>query len=195
MAVNIRIGLAFYLKCAMVLLVFFPWLCWHSAHSIEREQIRISAGLDLFQSVLAADMDIKEKRGADGSLLLILIYQNDKKTAGNIAKKLMAVERIRGIPIRVELIVNSALNQYSNTPPAGIFIIQDIRDNLPAVIDFGINHHVVVFSPFEGDVEAGVLGGIHISDRLLPYINLGALKASGIRIKPFFLRISKHYGD
>ncbi|WP_022669170.1 hypothetical protein [Desulfospira joergensenii] len=103
--------------------------------------------------------------------------------------------RIHGIPIRVEVTTDTSLEQYSKEPPAGIFLVQEISDDLERVINFGKLHKIIVFSPFEGDVEAGVLGGIHISERMLPYINQRTLDASGIKIKPFFLRVSKHYED
>ncbi|WP_208599517.1 hypothetical protein [Desulfospira joergensenii] len=169
-------------------------LCAH-AWTLEIKDVRLNAGLDVFRSVLAADLDIRDKRGTDGALLLVLIYTNNKRLAETFARNLEEVRHIQKIPIRVELAVSNALIQYQNEPPAGIFLVQKIRDELNTVVNFGKKHHIIVFSPFKGDVEEGIVGGIHISDRLLPYINIEAMKASDIKIKPFFLRVSKHYDD
>lgn len=56
---------------------------------------------------------------------------------------------------------------------------------------YGIKHRIIIFSPFQGDVERGASGGILISDRILPYLNLETMHLSDIRIKPFFLRIAE----
>jgi hypothetical protein len=177
----------------MMLVGLLLLFCTHVL-ALEMKDMRLNAGLEVFRSVLAADMNIRDKRGDDGSLLLVLIYRNDKKLAETVARNLEDAQRIHDIPIRVELATIDALSQYQNTPPAGIFLVQEIRDERETVVSFGKRHHIIVFSPFEGDVEDGIVGGIHISDRLLPYINIEAMKASNIKIKPFFLRVSKHYG-
>jgi hypothetical protein len=64
---------------------------------------------------------------------------------------------------------------------------------LPQIIEFGIDSHTVVFSPFRSDVSKGVLGGLHVSDRILPHINMATLRASGLRFKPFFLEVAKRH--
>jgi hypothetical protein len=52
-----------------------------------------------------------------------------------------------------------------------------------------------VFSPFAGDVEAGVSSGLVVSDRILPYVNVEAMRLSGVQMKPFFLRVAEQYGE
>ena len=32
-----------------------------------------------------------------------------------------------------------------------------------------------------------------VSDRVMPYVNVDAISASGLRIKPFFLKIAERY--
>ena len=194
-AANRRPGAILSARPAIFLVVGLLLICCALARAMEMEDVRLRAGLDVFRSVLAADMNIMDKRGPDGALLLVLIYRNNKSIAENVARHLEDAQRIHGVPIRVAIATSASLDQYRDPPPAGIFMVQEIRNDLETVIDYGKKHRIIVFSPFEGDVEAGVVGGIHISDRLLPYINIGAMKASGIRIKPFFLRVSKHYGE
>ncbi|MBI5552542.1 MAG: hypothetical protein HY911_13630 [Desulfobacterales bacterium] len=188
-----RASAGFIAACAVVLLVF--WLCLEggSAWADEKAEIRIRAGLDLFPSLLAADMGIENKKSPDGSLLLILLYTDQQTHARQLAVHLEQVRQIRGIPLRIEVSDALSLGKFDQQVPAGIFLTQPLADHLQAVIDYGQAKRVVVFSPFEGDVERGVMGGIHISDRLLPYLNVAALQASNVRIKSFFLRVAMRY--
>jgi hypothetical protein len=50
---------------------------------------------------------------------------------------------------------------------------------------------VVLYSPFEGHVERGVPAGIAVEAKVQPYLNLSALQAAGIELKPFFLKVAK----
>ncbi|MDM8526280.1 hypothetical protein QUF80_23120 [Desulfococcaceae bacterium HSG8] len=156
-----------------------------------REEWRVSAGLELFPSLLAADMDIAGKQGEDGKLLLLLTYVNKEKKAKEMADFLENIGKIRRIPIRVE--IATSLEGYEKTRLAGIFLTQKIGSGLDAVLHYGKKQRVIIFSPFEGDVEYGASGGIVVSDRILPYINKKTLRLSGIRIKPIFLRIAEEY--
>ncbi len=157
------------------------------------EEPRIWAGLDLFPSLVAADQDIAEKHGPDGKLLLVLMYVDEKEAAEEMALYLAKIEHIRGILIRIELTDDTSMKSYEDTPLAGIFLTQRLYGELEHVIGYGMEHHTIVLSPFEGDVERGVLGGIAISDRILPYVNMKAMRSWGIRIKGFFLRIAEQY--
>jgi hypothetical protein len=142
---------------------------------------------------VAADQDIAGKYGPDGKLLLVLMYVDEKEAAEEMALYLAKIEHIRGIPIRVELTDDTSMKSYEDTPLAGIFLTQKLNAELEHVIGYGMEHHTIVLSPFEGDLERGVLGGIAISDRILPYVNMEAMRSWGIRIKGFFLRIAEQY--
>ncbi len=124
---------------------------------------------------------------------MVLVYDQLEDRAAEMAEHLEKNETIRGVPIRTELTRDSSFQGYHGIPVAGIFITEKIDPGLDAVIRFAVENHAIVFSPFEGDVEAGVTGGIVISGRLLPYVNMEALRVSGIQIKPFFLKITEQY--
>jgi len=155
------------------------------------EASRVWAGLDLFPSLLAADENIADKQGPDGKLLLLLMYADEKEAVAEMALNIEKIGKIRNTPIRVELA--ESLKDYENKTVAGIFLTQKMRDDFDSVLQYGKDHHVIVFSPFEGEVERGASGGIIISDRIVPYINQETLRTSEIRIKPFFLRIAEQY--
>lgn len=186
-----NINFAFRTLCLLLLclLTFFQG----NLYAQEWEEPRIWAGLDLFPSLVAADQDIAEKHGPDGKLLLVLMYVDEKEAAEEMALYLAKIEHIRGILIRIELTDDTSMKSYEDTPLAGIFLTQRLYGELEHVIGYGMEHHTIVLSPFEGDVERGVLGGIAISDRILPYVNIEAMRSWGIRIKGFFLRIAEQY--
>ena len=177
----------------VLLLLLFACLQGRSAYGGEMESRRIWAGVDLFPSLLAADLDIEGKCTPDGMLLLVLLYVDEKRAAEDMARHLLEINKIRGIPIRVEVSDDITLKKYSDYPPAGVFLTQRITQDLDPIIEFGKRHHILVFSPFEDDVKEGIPGGIIIRDRILPYVNITTLRSSEIRIKEFFLRISKQY--
>jgi len=136
---------------------------------------------------------LENKRTPEGMLLLVLLYADDKPAVEDMARHLSKIKNIKGIPIRVEISTDITLENYSHSPPAGVFLTQRIAPDLGPIIQYSRTHHILVFSPFEDDVKKGVPGGIMIRDRILPYINMKALESSGIRIKQFFLRVSKQY--
>jgi len=59
------------------------------------------------------------------------------------------------------------------------------------VVRYGIDHHVIVYSPFEGDVERGILGGIAVEAQVRPYVNAATLTASNITFKSLFFKVTK----
>ncbi len=180
------------LMCAMlsVFLLSFPV---GDSLAGEMEERRVRAGLDLFPSLLAADMDIVNKQNSDGSLSLVLVYLDNREAVEEMARYLERIEEIRNMPVRVELTDDPSLKNYEDRPPFGIFLAQPMPRELQSIVLYGRDHQVIVFSPFEGDVERGVLGGIDIAETVLPYVNNEAMRQAEIRIKPFFLKIAKHH--
>ncbi|PID73152.1 MAG: hypothetical protein CSB33_05220 [Desulfobacterales bacterium] len=151
---------------------------------------RILAGLDLFPSFLAADRDIAEKVSDDGSLLLVLVCHGETGKIERMRRNLEKVQIIRGISVRVEITTNLTLQSFADDAPAGIFLAEPVRSLAPLAA-FAQRHSRILFSPFDGDVSRGAIGGIHVSDRILPHINWKAAAAAGIRFRSFFMRIAK----
>ncbi len=161
---------------------------------------RVKAGIKLFRAMLAADLDISDKKAPDGSLALLLFYTNDKERAEKLGKSLNKRGRtgagplIRNLPIKVETTSDVSFQRYKENSVAGIFITQSIGSReLEKIIQFGIDRRIVVYSPFEGPVEEGVLGGLSVEARVRPYVNIKTLRRSEIRIKPFFMKVAKRY--
>lgn len=161
---------------------------------------RIRSGLRIFKAMLAADEKIAGKRTADDDLLLLLVHEGNEAAAAQFAEELRSFgkgeqkQKIRDIPYRVETTEDVTLASYSERKPAGIYLTEDLRSSsLKSIIDYGIRNHVVVYSPFEGHVEKGVMGGLAIEANVRPYVNARTLRSSEISVKSFFMKIAKIY--
>jgi len=162
----------------------------------EMQDLRVGAGLDLFPSFLAADKDLGDKVGRDGTLRLLLVYRDDEALAERLKRLLDKVQSIRKLPFRSAISSNRDFPNRTDGKIAGIFVVQRLeRARLKPILDYARQEQALVFSPHEGDVEQGTVAGIHVSDRILPYVNMQALSEGGIRLKPFFLRIAKKYAQ
>ncbi|WP_041641022.1 hypothetical protein [Magnetococcus marinus] len=159
----------------------------------EQEDRRLSVALKLFPSFLSADPQLAHKKNAKGQLHLLILYSNRLNQAMDLAKGLQSREKLRGLPLLVEAVALSDIPLYEDQQIAGMFLSQPADEALPGVIEAARQHGVMLVSPFQGDVEAGVAGGISITDRVLPYLNMAALRACQIELKPFFLRVAKRY--
>jgi hypothetical protein len=191
-------------KLAAIFLLFIFSLAalspsWSAAADSQSSR-RAKAGIKLFRAMLAADLDISEKAGADGSLALLIVYNTDSNRPEELALDLNKGGKsgkpvlIRKRPVKVQISNNASLSQNLNSSFAGIFVAEPLKEEtLRQLISYSINHKIILYSPFEGDVERGVLGGISVEAKVQPYVNLKTLEQSGIRIKPFFMRVSKSY--
>lgn len=172
------------------------WLWAAGLGAREVESLRINAGIDLFPSFLAADLDITDKTDKDGALLLLLVHWDTEQEVEHLAVGLAEVGHIRDLPVRVRTVSVEALAEYRDARPAGMFVTERVpAEALARILAFGQDAGVLVISPHKGDVEQGASGGIWVGDRILPFVNMRALDASGVRLKPFFLRIAKTLPD
>lgn len=163
------------------------------------QSMRARIGVGLFRTMLASDLDLGSKISANGQLKLLLFHHGNanaaEKTAGDLRQSGRGGElgRIRDWPI--DAVTASDLDAIGTEPPAAIYLVEALPDaELAALVAYGVKHRIVVFSPVEGDVEKGVLGGLHIGVRALPYVNTQTLEQSQLRLKELFLKVAKPYG-
>jgi len=155
-------------------------------------------GLGLFRTLLAADRDLADKRLESGELLILFFHRDDPEAAQELMHAFARPdaggepEPVRGMPILLEATDEPQFGAYSGRKPAGIFLAQELDDETrQAVVEFGVANGIATYSPFEGDVEAGVLGGLSVQARVQPYVNVQTLRASGMTLKDFFLAHSR----
>jgi len=154
---------------------------------------RVEAGLKIFRALLAADLDLDKKTVEDGKLLVLFFYTDDPRKADELVKS-FGSDPIHGKPVVLERGTDASLAAFAARVPAGIFVAQaPSAASLHALVSYGIQHHVIVYSPFEGHVESGVLGGLVVEAQVRPYINMTTLGASHLNLKEFFLKVTKEY--
>lgn len=162
------------------------------------EERRAQSGLRLFRAMLAADLDLQRKVEPDGRLLVVFLHTGDGRRAEALASAFARrtadgeAEPIRGLPLRVEVVPASALSTYDHRSTAGIFLAEPPAPaELQEIVRFGIARRFIVYSPYEGHVESGVLGGLAIEAQVRPYVNLTTLARSNVTLKDFFLKVAK----
>ncbi|MCJ8268092.1 MAG: hypothetical protein MJK04_01695 [Psychrosphaera sp.] len=155
---------------------------------------RASVGIKLFRSMLVSNTTYLNKVTHSGELHVKLIFiVSDRKARALAASLGPDFQVLKGKPVVLEVV---SLNEYlkSKETILGAFIVQKMNGaNLKAVIDKSILDQTLLFSPFEGDVEKGVLGGISVESKVRPFINIDTLKKSKITLKDFYLRVSKKH--
>src|SRR4051794_16263606 len=160
--------------------------------------IRAQAGARLFRAFLSADVDVDRKKVERDQILVVFLYADDRHRAADLAASFAGNPKeavtIHGAPVLVELSSDTSLASYGSRIPAGIFLVQAPSQNtLKSLIRYGIDHHVIVYSPFEGHVERGVTGGTAVEAQVRPYVNQQTLEASNITLKPLFFKVTKVY--
>ncbi|MCB1907656.1 MAG: DUF4154 domain-containing protein [Rhodocyclaceae bacterium] len=161
----------------------------------EQDARRLAVGINLFPAVLAADQDIAAKRDGSGALRLLLVHRDEGALIEDLAATLRDKGAIRGIPLQVEIVPVHGLAAVDGARAAGVFVAQRLGKDISEILAFSRRHHLLSFSPFDGDVERGIVAGMLVRDRVMPYVNVGAIHASGLRIKPFFLKIAERYEE
>ncbi len=177
--------------------IFCLWLILAMSFSVAADSFtdrRTSVGIKLFRSMLVSNTAYLDKVTPSGELHIKLIYTQNARKAHTLASSLGAdLKVLQGKPVVLEVV---SLNEFLNskTPILGAFIVQKMNGaNLKAMIDKSILGQTLLFSPFEGDVEKGVFGGISVESKVRPFINMTTLKKSKITMKAFYLRVSKKH--
>lgn len=166
----------------------------------EEQDRRVRSGLKLFRAILSADRDITAKENTKQELDIVFVYQSDIPRAEGFARSFVRMGRrdkkgkIKDRPLKVHILQDINTIDELSLKPAGIFIVDTLpNQKIQETANFGKQHGLVTYSPFEGDVEKGILSGLSVETRVRPYINVATMNASNLRIKPFFMKVAKTY--
>lgn len=152
---------------------------------------RLQIGIGILPAVIAANKQINSE--SPQPLKIYLVYKNNRHLAERLKPGLEKVDRIRQRKLEIESITLGDLVASEPAPASAIFIAESLGEDLEPLIEFVEQKKVLLFSPFKGDVERGVAAGFRVTDKVLPMVNMTALKQSNIQLKAFFLRVAvKH---
>lgn len=188
----------------LFLMLAIPFLFVNTSMSAENLSYdqggRIRTGLKMFRSMLLADRDIEKKTNKQSETDVVFLYQSNASKAKHLARSFVRMGRmqnkgqIKGSHIKVHLTRELDFIQETQLKPAAIFLVDPlIESKVQAVARYGKEHQIITFSPYEGDVENGILGGLVVESRIHPFINMKTLEESNVRIKPFFLKVAQAY--
>lgn len=158
----------------------------------QEDEQRLRVGLKLFPAVLGALEPPDEETAGDQALRIAVVSEGSPDGADRAASALRAIGKIRGRPLRVVALDARGLDSYEQGRLGGVFVASPGFSGTQ-LRAWSERLRTLVFSPFPGDVEAGAVAGIHVSDQILPFLNLAQARRAGVRFKPFLLRVARRY--
>lgn len=152
---------------------------------------RLQIGIGILPAIIAANQRLAND---DAQILSIyLVYLNNRHRAEQLRPALEKIGKIRKRELVIESLSMTDLLAGNPAPTSAIFLVEPLGRELGDLLEFTERKRVLLFSPFEGDVERGVATGFRVTDKVLPMVNMTALKQSNIQLKAFFLRVAvKH---
>ena len=181
-----------YLLIVVVLMSgFFPTI--GSADAVEERRLTISASI--FPKIIALDQQLTAKMGPDGHIHLGVVYLRNEDRAKSIAQNIRnKVKKLTGITVQIESTSLSQALKNHNKRYAGLLLSEKLFDkDLIDIITLSSEKKILLFSPFDGDIEKGVSSSIFVGAKIRPYFNLSALKKAKIELRPSILKVSKTY--
>lgn len=153
---------------------------------------RLHIGVNLLPAIIAANKSLATT-DPDQNLPIYLVYREDPNQAEYLEQHSNLIGEIRNRSLDVITITLDELLASEPPPLAVVFITEPLDQRLPDLLQFARHQRALLFSPFDGDVEHGVATGFQVTDKVLPLVNMTALKQTKIQLKAFFLRIAvKH---
>ncbi len=177
-----------------LLALAFALLSLNATHSQAQTNLepRLQIGIGLLPAVMAADQTLAAG-GSVAGVAVYLVYRNDWHVAEQLRAHLEHVGTIRQRPVVPIVLTLDELLDENPAPHSAVFLAEPIESRLDELIEYAARRRQLLFSPFKGDVERGVTAGFRVTDKVLPHVNLAALKRSNIQLRAFFLRIAvKH---
>lgn len=184
----------------MLCLSFISLPAYSADGTLDNQSARLRTGLKIFRSMILADREIEQKTNRDDETDIVFIYHSNMSKAKHFARMFVRMGRlenkgqIKGSHIKIHLVQELDLVKDTALKPAAIFLVDPlIEDRVKSIASYGIKNHIITFSPYEGDVENGILGGLYATSRIHPYVNTQTIDRSKVQIKPFFLKVAKAY--
>lgn len=177
------------LAAALTLLTSFsPSLFAHN-HLAPRLQI----GINLLPAIIAANNNLTNQLDDENRLPVYILYKHNRDVAQKLAQQIRRVGHIHDYRLLVTTLAVDSLVLSDKIKPATIFIAEPMNDQLDEIIGVAQKNRMLLFSPFKGDIQRGVMTGFRVTDRVLPMVNLESLRQARINLKAFFLRIAVKY--
>jgi hypothetical protein len=86
--------------------------------------------------------------------------------------------------------------RYCSSVNSSILVIDRLSDKQrKKLIQYGANHKIMIFSPFEEDIDAGIAVGFRMRVKVKPLFNRQALDASELQLHPLVLKAGVYVNE
>ena len=152
---------------------------------------RLQIGASILPAIIAANKRLASSEQQTPPVYLV--YLNNNHLAKQLADGLRQSDAVRQRKLEISNLSLSELLERDALQASALFVVEPMGDELEQLVEFSRQQKLLLFSPYKGDVERGVAAGFRVTDKVLPMVNMDALKQSNIFLKAFFLRIAvKH---
>ena len=159
------------------------------------EDRRVRTGARIFRSLLAADIDLTAKAKARAGLRIWVIGKGDalQLDVHELIASQTDAQRSAIQTLPVKITGYQQFDQISSLPaPVAVFFASAPNEaEFKKWLDWSAKTRTILFSPFDGHVERGMTAGISIQAKVQPLLNQGRAQAIDLKLKPFFLRVTK----
>jgi hypothetical protein len=177
------------LAAALTLLTSLSPSLYAHSHLAPRLQI----GINLLPAIIAANNNLTNQLDDENRLPVYILYKHNHDVAEKLTQQLTRVGHIHNYQLLVTIVAADSLLLSNGLKPATVFIVEPMNDRLDKIVNFAQKNRMLLFSPFKGDIQRGVMTGFRVTDRVLPMVNLESLRQARINLKAFFLRIAVKY--
>ncbi len=160
--------------------------------NIEQSLLKIHA--TLVPKLLLMDYNFKEKT-INNTINIVIAYDEiDYKYVKKLRKDIehkypngLKSYKINIIPIKYSKLgkIDSNINLY--------YLFPSKKENIYKLIENANKKQALTFSYQNNDLSYGVMSSVYIGSKVKPLLNLIALKANDITLRPVLLKISKIY--
>lgn len=178
----------------LILLVLGLCLADAGVQAASYDDRRVRSAARLLRALLAADEALERKQDANSRIQVLLL--GERETDLLPVQNLIALggdgeqARVRGLELAVRR--GFSVPAAGQPRPVAVFLAEPLSaDRFRELLAWCIAEGVILYSPFEGDVERGATAGLSVQAKVQPFVNLSTLKSSGIRLRPFYLEHSR----
>lgn len=184
---------AYVMVLLCVLLTSISWAGILMASEASDRRIKIS--LSIFPRVIAVDNHFREKLTKDKKVYLAFVYDKDRGKSEDLRDTFLQKNTsVAGMELEAESINIKQLLISGMVSPTALFVTERLNDeSLNDLIAYATSKHIILFSPFAGDVERGATAGIAVTSRVRPFFNIHTLQQSVIEINALLMKLSKRY--
>ena len=181
-------------SAVLILLVLGLCLADAGVQAESYDDRRVRSAARLLRALLAADEALERKKDANSRIQVLLV--GERETDLLPLQNLIALggdgeqARVRGLELAVRRGIG--IPGPGQPRPVVVFLAEPLpADRFRELLAWCIAEGVILYSPFEGDVERGATVGLSVQAKVQPFVNRATLRSSGIRLRRCFLEHSR----